>query len=109
MKITENFRLGFDAYNVIVEERFEKKDGKGPNAKGTGEFDYKQVGYCKNFESACQFILQREIRSSEAAGVPEMLEAIKLIGEELKASIEAAGINHQDYMAAASKKKKEAV
>ena len=105
MKITENFRLGFDAYNVIVEERFEKKDGKGPNAKGTGEFDYKAIGYCKNFESACQFILQREIRASEAADITEMLGAIERIGKEVKASIQAAGINHQDYMAAASKKR----
>ena len=104
MKITEDFNLGFDRYNVIVKQRFEKKEGKGKDAKGTGEYDYKDVAFCKNLKTACERILQLEIHSSEAADVTEMIRVIESATEEINANIESAGIDYQKLMADAGKK-----
>lgn len=105
MKITEEFNLGFDRYNVIIKQRFEKKEGKGKDAKGTGEYDYKDVAFCKDIETACRRILQFKIHDSEAADIAEMIEVIKGATAEINEHIEAAGIDYRQLMIDAGKKK----
>lgn len=106
MRITENYQLGFDRYNVIVKERFEKKEGKGKDAVGTGEYDFKDVAFCKNIETACFYILQREISSSEAADVNEMIKVIQRSRDEIQRSVEVAGIDYKQLMIDSAKKEK---
>lgn len=107
MEITENYQLAFDPYNVIVKERYEKKEGTGSEAKPTGEFDYKAVGYCKDLEHACLFILNRKIHGSEAVGAKEMISVIQQSADEIKRSVERAGIDHRALMEASAKRHKE--
>lgn len=98
MKITENYILGFDPYNVIVKEKFEKKDGVGKNAKGTGEFDYKPIGYFKNIETACSFILTQHIQNAEAQDIRGMIDVIQDSRRMIAQSVESAGIDHRKLM-----------
>lgn len=44
--INEKYRIVSDgSRNIILQELYEKKLGKGKGAEGSGEYDYKDVGY----------------------------------------------------------------
>lgn len=58
-QISENYGVGADIYNIILFERFNKKDGRGRNANETGEQGWKHAkggAYFKNINHLADFL-----------------------------------------------------
>lgn len=64
IQILDDYRIRADTMNIILQEKYEKKDGKGKNATGTGEYDYRDIGYYGNFHNLAKGLLNHEIVSN---------------------------------------------
>lgn len=71
--VGEKYKLTSDPMNVIINEKYEKKNKEG---KVLGH-DYKVVGYYSNITKALIALLHKDLRESEVTSVEELLEAIK--------------------------------
>lgn len=87
----------FDELNVVVQERFEKKEKikkivineEGNEAEktewiGTGIFEYKSVSYHPNIEKAYNWIIDKEINSSYLEDIKEVVNKINELKENMK-------------------------
>src|SRR6185312_14661956 len=48
MKLNEDYHLTFDKYNVILNEKYEKRVVRGKNAALSGEYSTREVGYFRS-------------------------------------------------------------
>ncbi|QDH49728.1 hypothetical protein BEYONPHE_41 [Bacillus phage Beyonphe] len=72
MYIGEKYKLTSDPMNVIINEKYEKKNKEG-KVLGHG---YKVVGYYSTVTKALIALLHKDLRESEAKSVEELLESI---------------------------------
>ncbi|AGY48440.1 replication initiation protein [Bacillus phage Spock] len=70
--VGEKYKLTSDPMNVIINEKYEKKNKKN---EVVGH-DYKVVGYYANVSKALVALLHKDLRESEAKSVEDLLEAI---------------------------------
>lgn len=61
VQLTEDYRITSDQRNIILQKRYQKRDGKGRNAPLINEFDYKDVGYFGNLKSLLNGLVNYEI------------------------------------------------
>ena len=80
IKIGDDYLITSDSLNVVVNQRYEKKQ----DGAGTGEFNYKQLGFFGTLTQACNFILEREIKVSDAENLAELVETIFNIKNQIK-------------------------
>lgn len=64
IQLTADYRITADARNIILQERYEKKLGKGRNAEGSGIFDYKDIAYYGSLDSLGKSLIHREVIQS---------------------------------------------
>jgi hypothetical protein len=69
-----------DPLNLILKEKYTKKD------KTIG---YKHIGYFTKLEHVCSFILEREIKSSDAQSLAELHTIILKTKEDILKALEA--------------------
>lgn len=48
VQLTDDYRVTRDQRNLILQHRYQKRDGKGKNANYIDEYDYKDIGYYGN-------------------------------------------------------------
>jgi len=70
--IGEQYKLTSDQMNVIINEKYEKKNKKNEVVG----YDYKVVGYYSNVTKALVALLHKDLRESEATSIKELHEAI---------------------------------
>lgn len=64
IQIMDDYRITADNLNIVLQEKYEKKDGKGKNANGTGEYDWRDVSYHQNFKSLANSLIKKEVNNS---------------------------------------------
>lgn len=64
IQITENYRVTADIRNIILQEKYEKKESRGKNAVGSGIFDFKDIGYYGNMEALGNALIHKEVIKS---------------------------------------------
>lgn len=68
IQVGENWLITSDPMNVILQQRYEKqKEGKP-----SGEFDWKNIAYCKDLSQACDKMLERELNIADAENLAEI-------------------------------------
>ena len=70
IKVSEEYKLTSDPMNVIVNQRAKDKEGNLTD-------NYRPLAFCKNLESACVFLLNHNINSSEAKTFKELAEVVE--------------------------------
>ncbi|MBO1513243.1 hypothetical protein [Metabacillus bambusae] len=85
IKIGDSYLITSDSMNVTLNQRYEKKK----DGAGTGEFDYKPIGYFSSLVHACNSLLDREIRISDAENLSELVKTIHDTKVLIKECIEA--------------------
>lgn len=80
LQLSENYRIRFDPKNIILQVKYEKKEGRGAGAKGTGQYDYKDYGYYGNLQSFSKRLLEKEfieqLSNSELEEINSLVEII---------------------------------
>ncbi|WP_411501402.1 hypothetical protein [Bacillus thuringiensis] len=71
--IGEKYKITSDAYNVIINQKYQKESKEGEEIK----FDYKTIGFYPNVEKACIALLDKELRESEATAIKDLMLEIK--------------------------------
>lgn len=70
--IGDQYLVTTDDMNTILKSKYEKLK----NGEPSGEFDYKTLGYYKNLETACEALLDRELRINDAENLGELVKII---------------------------------
>lgn len=93
MKLTDDYYLSSDGTrNFILNERYEKREGRGRNAELSGEFGFREVGFFQNYEHVGNHLKEKfnfQYHGSE-------LEATAIRIEKAKDEIVEALIKYAD-------------
>lgn len=73
IQLTDTYRITSDKLNIILEEKFEKRDGKGKNAPLTGEFDYRPIAYFRELKHLADSLIKREIINSDVTDLYDIV------------------------------------
>ncbi|UTG85089.1 hypothetical protein [Bacillus paranthracis] len=73
INIGEKYKITSDTFNVIVNQRFNKKVKEGADPA----FDYKPVSFHPTLEKACISLLNRELRENESKSITELILVIQ--------------------------------
>jgi len=79
IKIGDKYKITSDTFNVIVNQRFNKKVQEGADP----EFDYKPVSFHPTLEKACISLLNKEIREIDTKSIDELIQVIKIVTNEI--------------------------
>lgn len=77
--VGEKYKLTSDPMNVIINEKYEKKNKKNEVVG----YDYKVVGYYANVTKALIALLHKDLRESESKSVEDLLAAIDTAVEKI--------------------------
>lgn len=83
IKIGEEYIITSDAYNVIINERYEKKTKEGESKV----YDFKPVGFYPSLEKACNALLDRYLLLSNSKDIASIKVAIRGAKEEILEAI----------------------
>lgn len=84
IQITDNYRITSDKLNIILQEKYEKRDGKGKNATPTGEFNYQNVGYFGNLDHLVKRLVEKEIYNSDAESLHSVVDQIDELTKQMQ-------------------------
>ena len=82
LDINDKYCITSDSAQMVVNE---KRISKGE--KTAGEEALNPIGYMRTINECYKFLLQRQIRESNASGFSALMEEVRRIEEELDASI----------------------
>lgn len=86
--LSENYALDTDKLNLILKERYEKKDGKGKHANVVeGEYGWSILGYFGSLTHVASYLVKHELRKEREVGE---LRDIQVAVEKLRDDI----VNH---------------
>ena len=96
IQLNENYRITVDKMNIILQEKYEKKDGKGKNAVGTGEYDYKDLGYFGSLDHLVKSLIKREVIKSisEVDSLEKVVTYIKDVERSIKKHLNEKVVIH---------------
>jgi len=91
--VNPDYKITSDALNIIVNRKYIVDPTKAPNwaqreAKGadpTPREVWREVAYCNSIEFAVKWIMNQQIRESDAENLTELLDEIKRFGREISA------------------------
>lgn len=86
--IGDSYLIKSNNKNVVVNQKYVKKSEEA-DAKS---FGYKPISYCKSFEHACNYILDQEIRISDAENLSELVKVIHDTKTLIVKSIKGIGL-----------------
>lgn len=72
IKIGDLYLITSNSKNVVVNQKYIKKSEEAD----ANSFGYKAVGYFKSLEHACNYMLEQEIKISEAENLSELVKVI---------------------------------
>lgn len=83
IQISEKYGIDFDKYNIILREKYEKREGKGKNAPLSGEFDYRDVNFHVNLYSVADTLRQLNVSESEINSFEEWADKLEALKNEI--------------------------
>lgn len=83
IKIAENYAIGFDKWNVILHEQYEKRSGRGRDAPLSGEFAWRELGYFRNVRHLGNHLIELELKDNELKEYNEFVVKIEKLKEEI--------------------------
>ena len=72
INIGGRYLITSDSMNVVLNQRYEKKK----DGIETCEHGYKQIGFYSTLEQACNALMDREIKLSDAENLSELVKVI---------------------------------
>lgn len=88
IKIADGYRISSDGkMNLILHEKYEKASGRGKNAKLTGEFDYRQIGYFQKLSHIGDYLVDLEIIKYQGNELGEAIEKVEKIRDEIQQTL----------------------
>lgn len=83
-RLSENYAIDTDPRNIILLEKYEKRDGKGKFAPLSGKFGWKQIGYFQKFDRVASTLVDLEIGKSDSVdNLMELAERVKTLKKEM--------------------------
>ena len=73
LEIGEKYLITSDPRNIIVSERYEKKQ---KDETAAPEYAFKEIAYCANLEQACKKVLQKSINLADAENLADLVRII---------------------------------
>jgi hypothetical protein len=91
--VNADYKITSDALNIIVNRKYIVDPTKAPNwskrqaegADPTPREQWREVAYCTGIDHAIKWIMNQQIRESDAENLMELLDEIKRFGREIKA------------------------
>lgn len=91
IRVNNDYKLTSDSLNIIVNQRRIVDPTKSPNwkvleAKGadpTPREEWNEVAYCRDIQQALEWIVNRQIKESDAETLTELLHEIKRFRREI--------------------------
>jgi hypothetical protein len=77
--VGDNYRITSDTHNVILERKTVGKKG----SKNEGQVVWQTDGYFRNLGNACESLLNRRLRLSEAESIYELKQLIQEANREI--------------------------
>lgn len=82
--LTENYAIDTDKLNIILKERFAKRDGRSKNASLTGEYGWRDLGYFKDMSHVADYLVKHELMKEREVGeLRQIYEAIESLRDEI--------------------------
>lgn len=83
--LTENYAIDTDKLNIILKERFAKRDGKGKFAQIIeGEYSWKPIGYFRDMAQVADYLVKHELMKEREVGeLRQIHEAIESLRDEI--------------------------
>jgi len=85
-RLSENYAIDTDPRNIILLEKYEKRDGKGKFAPLSGKFGWKQIGYFQKFDRVAEVLIDLEVfkdTDEPITNLMELAERIKTLKKEM--------------------------
>jgi hypothetical protein len=95
VRLSEKYAIDTDQRNIILLERYEKKDGKGKFANPTGEFGWRDLGYFRTLKHLAEWLVKHEMLTAD--GVTELRHFAEVI-ENLKAEIGEMVVEKYEFL-----------
>ncbi|HDR8003367.1 TPA: hypothetical protein QCY42_004326 [Bacillus cereus] len=70
--IGDDYLLTSDPFNVILNQRYQKKTEEGEEPK----YDFRPIGYYPNVMRACVALLKKQLIVSDATSINELIEVV---------------------------------
>lgn len=83
IQLTDTYRITSDKLNIILEEKYEKRDGKGKSANFTGQFDYKPVGYFRKLNHLADWLVNMEIYEADITELYDVVNTIEKLRNDI--------------------------
>ncbi|AIW03542.1 replication initiation protein [Bacillus phage Moonbeam] len=86
IQLNENYKLTSDQHNVILNRKNKKKEDN-PNTEDT----YSAIAFYPNLEQACNGLIDKEIRLSEATSIEQLVNDMTKLKDEIVVAIKESG------------------
>lgn len=83
IQLTEDYRITSDKLNIILEERYEKRLGKGKNAPLSGEYDYDKIAYFRDLRHLANYLVKRSVINADVDSLYKISGEIVKLKEEI--------------------------
>jgi hypothetical protein len=91
--VNADYKITSDALNIIVNRKYIVDPTKAPNwakrqaegADPTPRETWREVAYCNSIEFAVKWIMNQQIRESDAENLTELVDEIKRFEREISA------------------------
>lgn len=89
IQIGDKYRVTSDGrQNLMLHEEFEKTEGRGAKAKGTGEFEYRHIGYFRQLKHIGSYLVRLEEFKNVGEGLDVTVEAIEKLEKNIVEAME---------------------
>ena len=86
--ITENYGIGFDNYNIILMEKYQKKDGKGKHSNFIDEWGWRDLGYFGSVEAIARYLVKYELmQTGELDDLYRLIDRIEVLTDDISAML----------------------
>lgn len=80
--LSENYALDTDKLNLVLKERYEKREGKGKFARVVeGEYGWRELGYFRDMAHVADYIVKHELLKEHETGelrdIAERIEDVR--------------------------------
>ena len=65
LRLSKKYAIDTDSRNIILLERYEKREGKGKNAPMSGIFEWRNVAYFQTFDRLAHWLVQNALFTTE--------------------------------------------
>lgn len=84
VQLTENYRITSDKLNIILQEKYDKRVGRGKNAEFSGEIGWRDAGYFTDIGQLGRQLVKREIINFDATQLDQLTDKAEKLKNDIK-------------------------